>query len=159
MTAGTHTPHDAHLRALPPWLSGDPSFGERMISLGYRVACNLGSSSRVRKRVWRRVAAELAVSDTAGPDHGRPARDRVLASLHAEFPSRGRTAKLESAVRDAVLLDELALLPPRQRFALWATAVEHRSVADVARTTGWTPAQVARLLRTGLRTVGSHSPE
>ncbi|MFB9924142.1 sigma factor-like helix-turn-helix DNA-binding protein [Amycolatopsis halotolerans] len=155
----TAAPHDAHLRALPSWLSGDPSFGERMVSLGYRVARNLGSSSRVRKRVWRRVTAELAASDVAGPDYGRLARDRILASLHTEFPSARQTAKLDSAAREAVLLDELALLPPRQRFALWATAMEHRSLADIADTTGWTPTQVARLLRTGLRTVGSHTPE
>ncbi|WP_409186537.1 hypothetical protein F9C11_20805 [Amycolatopsis sp. VS8301801F10] len=87
----------------------------------------------------------------------RDLRARVLAALHAELASWVDETRLESATCDAVLLDELALLPTRQRYALWATASQHRNVAEVAATTGWTPAQVARLLRAALRTVAAQA--
>lgn len=65
-------------------------------------------------------------------------RARVLTELRADLGRRIDRPRLDAALRDAVLLDEVTLLPPRQRFALWSTAVEHLTTAELATRTGWT---------------------
>lgn len=150
----TACPRDA---CLPSWLDGEPAVGERMLALAHRVAQQaVGQSRRGRGQARGSVVFALRAAGTspASTDPGsRDTRAKVLAALRAALATRADPVRLESALRDAVLLDELALLPPRQRYALWATALRHRSVAEVAAATGWTPAQVARLVRAALRTV------
>ncbi len=134
--------------------------------LTYRVATELGRSQRQRTRLCRRivVGAVLAQSPEAPrsdvsttTDSGRRLRSEVLARLRSELGSRVSHGELDAALRNAVLLDELALLPPRQRFALWAAATAQHTVADISARTGWTPQQVARLLRASLQTVTAHT--
>ncbi|GAA3546863.1 hypothetical protein GCM10022222_33100 [Amycolatopsis ultiminotia] len=158
MTAGTR---EAHLGSVPAWLDGEPAVDERMLTLAHRVARRAaGRSRRARAEAGKSVVLVLSTVDTSGPaavPGGRDARAKVLAALQARLGARVDRRRLDSAAREAVLLDELALLPPRQRYALWATALQHRSVAEVAAATGWSPAQVARLLRAALRTVAAHA--
>ncbi|WP_033296374.1 sigma-70 family RNA polymerase sigma factor [Amycolatopsis jejuensis] len=158
MTAGTR---DAGPGSMPSWLDGEPSVDERMLALAYRVAHQaVGQSRRARARARGSVVLALTSVDTSRPAKDparRGTRAQVLAVLQAEFGSKADPARLASAVRDAILLDELALLPPRQRYALWATALAHRSVAEVTDATGWTPSQVARLVRAALRTVATQA--
>jgi hypothetical protein len=100
----------------------------------------------------------VEVCSSTGRCHAQcPVRALVLAELRAELAPQVRHARLEAALSDAMLLDEEALLPPRQRFALRSTAIDRATVADVLARTGWTAPQVARLLRAALRTVTSHS--
>jgi DNA-directed RNA polymerase specialized sigma24 family protein len=52
-----------------------------------------------------------------------------------------------------VLADELTLLPPRQQAAIRLTMQRRYSVRQITERMGWTPQQVARLLRAGLTTL------
>jgi DNA-directed RNA polymerase specialized sigma24 family protein len=141
----------------PAWRSADPDLPARMLTLVYRVAKQTGRSRRTSTALCCRVL-------TASPEVDRRCRDaaaerqvraHVLVALRADLAPRIGRAQLEAALRDAVLLDEVTLLPPRQRFALWSTAVDHLTTAELATRTGWTPPQIARLLRAALRTVTS----
>ncbi|MDT8915221.1 hypothetical protein [Amycolatopsis sp. PS_44_ISF1] len=165
MTAGTRSrpaAPDAHLRELPPWLTAEADVAGRMVTLSYRVACSTGRSRRESKRLLDRLLPALAEAGRPRPvgewtDPGRRARARLVKALRAELTPEVDRAVLAAALRDAVLLDELALLPPRQRFALWATAVARRSTDDLIAVTGWTPRQVSKLLQAALRTVALHA--
>ncbi|SEP52354.1 Sigma-70, region 4 [Amycolatopsis saalfeldensis] len=153
-----------HLRSIPEWLS-EADVAGRMVTLAYRVAHSTGRSRRECKRLWDGLVpafaeAARAGSAKAGPgwaDPGRRARSQLLTALRAELAPRVERGVLSAALQDAVLLDELALLPPRQRFALWAAAVSHQDIADISAATGWTPGQVSRLLQAALRTVAIHA--
>ncbi len=62
-------------------------------------------------------------------------------------------AVFDDALAEAVVRDELVLLPPRQRFTVWSVAVRHRPISEVAADTGWSRSQVVRLLNAGLATI------
>ncbi|VVJ21786.1 Uncharacterised protein [Amycolatopsis camponoti] len=129
----------------------------RMLTLVYRVACQTGHSRRTSAALCSRILGAQPDADRspASVDAGRQVRTRVLVELRDVLGRRIDRPRLDAALRDAVLLDEVALLPPRQRFALWSTAVEHLTTAELATRTGWTSPQIARLLRGALRTVTS----
>ncbi|MEC3976404.1 hypothetical protein [Amycolatopsis sp. H20-H5] len=145
--------------AAPRWVSQDVEVPERMLTLTYRVATSLGRSPRQSARLYHRVVGARTglATERAGTDSGRRTRARVLVALEAELAPHTQRSRLDAALHDAVLLDELTLLPPRQRFTLWSAALAHDTVADIATRTGWTPAQVARLLRSALKTVTAHA--
>ncbi|WIX82807.1 hypothetical protein QRX50_19515 [Amycolatopsis carbonis] len=92
-------------------------------------------------------------SPAGAPNEDARIRGLVLAAVHGELAAGIARDRLRAVLQEALLLDEVALLPLRQRFTLWAAAVQRRTVAEVAELAGWTPAQVARLLRAALRTV------
>ncbi|MEV4049717.1 hypothetical protein AB0J55_00900 [Amycolatopsis sp. NPDC049688] len=142
---------------VPAWESVEVDLPGRMLTLVYRVACQTGQSRRTSVRLCRRIlgAQPDATEPRAVVDAGRHVRARVLTELRADLGRRIDRPRLDAALRDAVLLDEVTLLPPRQRFALWSTAVEHLTTAELATRTGWTSPQIARLLRGALRTVTS----
>lgn len=152
--------------AVPSWVSGEADVPERMLMLSYRVATAVGQSRRQRARLCQRVVRSVVLPQIPGSspldpawwtDPGSRLRAQVLARLRSELSSRVDQADLDTALRSAVLLDELALLPSRQRFALWASVLAHHTTADIGARTGWTPRQVARLLRAALHTVTTRS--
>ncbi|MET0132473.1 MAG: hypothetical protein ABW215_02660 [Kibdelosporangium sp.] len=166
MTARVHLRANAGTdldAAAPTWVTDQVSLPERMLMLTYRVAVSLGCSRRERARLCRRVlsapvgvrmfACSAPRGTARGSDPGRRPRAEVLTLLRVELGPRVERTRLDEALRDAVLLDEIALLPPRQRFALWASALAGQPMARIVIRTGWTPSQVARLLRAALRTV------
>jgi hypothetical protein len=132
----------------------------RMLALAWQVTRRAGLSPRACARVCRDVLTDCAAHCRAAPDPRVPARlaaarerAAVLDALRARLRHRVAPATLERAIGAAVLLDELARLPPRQRAALTAAALHGRSVTEIAEQTGAAPHQVARLLRTALRTL------
>jgi hypothetical protein len=145
------------------WRSADPDLPGRMLTLAYRVAKQTGRSRRTSTALCRHVFDASPELDRRCRDAaaGRLVRARVLVTLRADLAPRIDRARLDEALHDAVLLDEVTLLPPRQRFALWSTTVDHLTTAELATRTGWTPPQIARLLRAALRTVtsGAKLPE
>jgi len=142
---------------VPEWESAEVDLPGRMLTLVYRVACQTGQSRRTSVRLCSRIlCAQPDVTESGSVvDAGRQVRARVLTELRADLGRRIDRPRLDAALRDAVLLDEVTLLPPRQRFALWSTAVDHLTTAELATRTGWTSPQIARLLRGALRTVTS----
>ncbi|MEC3980370.1 sigma factor-like helix-turn-helix DNA-binding protein [Amycolatopsis sp. H20-H5] len=164
MSTPPESPNPRPAFVVPDWVWLDPlDVRERMLALTYRVARRMGRSRHASARLCRRVFSPPAtmdvwdVSDPAvdgplAPRFGRRLRARLVTEVRAQWGRRHRDG-LEGALREAVLLDELALLPPRQRFALWATTLQGRSVAEIAAHTGWTPAQIARLVRSALTTL------
>ncbi|OZM71310.1 hypothetical protein CFN78_21210 [Amycolatopsis antarctica] len=128
-----------------------------MDSVIHRIAREAGLSRARSGRLRRRLAESprwQALIAPARTDHGaRRVRARVIAEVRAELAPRTDTSTLQRAVHTAVLLDEVSLLPPRQRYALWSAAIEGRPAADIARRTGWTASQVHRLLGSALTTV------
>ncbi|WP_103349892.1 sigma-70 family RNA polymerase sigma factor [Amycolatopsis sp. CA-128772] len=136
---------------IPRWL-GDTAVspGDRIVLLTYHVARRTGSSRRRSGRLCRDMLRRHLEEQT--PARDRRNRARLIAALRIQLKHAG--PDVDTAIRDAVLWDEVALLPPRQRYALWAAVVRHDSVAEISRSTGWTPPQVSRLLRAALMTVG-----
>ncbi|WIX84570.1 hypothetical protein [Amycolatopsis sp. DG1A-15b] len=156
MTAGSHS-RPSTADPAPAWESAEVDLPGRMLTLVYRVACQTGHSRRTSATLCTRIlcAQPDATESRAVADAGRQVRARVLTELRADLGRRIDRPRLDAALRDAVLLDEVTLLPPRQRFALWSTAVDHLTTAELATRTGWTSPQIVRLLRGALRTVTS----
>ncbi|WIV59239.1 hypothetical protein [Amycolatopsis nalaikhensis] len=147
----------------PAWGSADADLPGRMLTLVYRVARQTGLSRRPSVALCRRLLCAQPGVNQACPGLDTPVgraaerrvRARILIALRAELEQRIDRARLEAALRDATLLDEVTLLPPRQRAALWSVAVDHCAVTELAARTGWSPLQIARLLRAAMRTVSS----
>jgi hypothetical protein len=156
MTAGSRS-RPSPADPVPEWGSAEADLPGRMLTLVYRVACQTGHSRRTSATLCSRIlsAQPDATESRAVVNAGRQVRARVLLELRADLGRRIDRPRLDAALRDAVLLDEVTLLPPRQRFALWSTAVDHLTTAELATRTGWTSPQIARLLRGALRTVTS----
>lgn len=142
----------------------DIAMEERTLLLAYRVARGVGLSPRASLRLCRRLfRTALPWLDTphglhpaasnSDRDPGRRVRARLLTALPAAMPSRVDRRMLERAVDNAVLADELALLPPRQQAAIRWAVQQRYTVAQISERTGWTPQQVIRLLRAGLTTL------
>ncbi|WP_326943805.1 MULTISPECIES: sigma factor-like helix-turn-helix DNA-binding protein [unclassified Amycolatopsis] len=148
---------ESRTRPVLTWQSAETDLPGRMLTLVYRVAKQTGRSQRTSTALCRRVLAAAPEVDRRCRDAAaeRQVRARVLVALRADLAPRIERATLDAALRDAVLLDEVTQLPPRQRFALWSTAVDRLTTAELATRTGWTPPQIARLLRAALRTVTS----
>ncbi|MGW4527703.1 hypothetical protein [Amycolatopsis sp. NPDC004378] len=140
--------------SVPQWLNDKTvSPQDRVLLLTYRIARGSGASRRRSARLCREmlrwhVNQQVCVGVCLN-------RTGMITALRAQLNEAG--PGLETAIRDAVLLDELVLLPPRQRLALWAATVQHESVIEISRRTGWTQPQVSRLLRAALLTVGRHA--
>ncbi|WP_344417858.1 hypothetical protein [Amycolatopsis minnesotensis] len=151
---------------VPSWVREGPDVPERMMTLVYRVGAGLGRSPRGCARLCLRVLVRAAVAGAESPirdergwvDPGRRLRARVVAALRVDLGPRIDRARFEAVLRDAILLDELALLPPRQRLVLWTTVLGRGTLSDLVAETGWTPHQTARLLRAALQSVTAHSP-
>jgi hypothetical protein len=139
---------------------------ERMLALVYRVAGQLGYSRNANVRLCRRVflgaRSWLLVRRTVAvpmigrrdvTNVGRGVRARYLLILRSALGPTIDRDRLNNALADAVLADELALLPPRQQFVIRLATVEHCTVRQIIERTGWTQAQVLRLLRAGLHTI------
>ncbi|MEU7785548.1 MULTISPECIES: hypothetical protein [unclassified Amycolatopsis] len=156
MTTESHS-RPSPTRPVPEWEPAEVDLPGRMLTLVYRVACQTGHSRRRSATLCSRIlcAQPDATDSRAVADAGRQVRARVLMQLRTELGRRIDRPRLDAALRDAVLLDEVTQLPPRQRFALWSTAVDHLTTAELAIRTGWTSPQIARLLRGALRTVTS----
>ncbi|MFD5089799.1 hypothetical protein ACFWMR_04320 [Amycolatopsis thailandensis] len=151
--------------AAPVWVSAETDVADRMLTLTYRVATGAGYSRAECERLCRQVTALPAVVQVMDSDCGRagwenPARSlraQVVEFLRADLGQRVDGESLDAVLRGAVLLDELALLPPRQRFALWSTTLSSCTADDLGIRTGWTARQIARLVRAALRTVTTHA--
>jgi hypothetical protein len=135
----------------------------RMFVLAYRVTRLLGYSHRSSERLCRQVLVSLGdqsgIAPTDGglarPDTTRAERDRVLAALRTAVRPSIDQDRLDRAMHDAVLCDEVALLPSRQRLAVRLALLQRCTVEQIAERTGWNREQIVRLLRTGLGTVAA----
>jgi hypothetical protein len=134
------------------------SVEDRMLALTYRVARQLGYTRRGGTRLCRQVVLatpswreDRPPGSSAGA--GRRARARLLTTLRAVLEPHTDRARLDRAVHDAVLADEMTLLPTRQQAVLRWVVEQQCTVGQVIERTGWTHQQVARLLRTGLTTL------
>ncbi len=126
---------------------------ERMADLAWRAARGAGLSEQASTQVCQDVLADVPAARQA-PQRG--VRTGVLAALRHHLAPAVDAVHLERALRDAVLWDEVALLPPRQRLVLTRVAGLRMPVSAVARDTGWSPDRVVCLLRAALRTVTVH---
>ena len=150
-----------------PAIDALPEIGvaERMLTLTYQVAQRMGRSQRASAQLCERVldprspVSVLVDADpsSSAPDPGRRVRARILKALRAALGSHGDRGRLEGVLHAAVLSDEMTLLPPHQRFALNSAINEHRTIAEIAEQTGWSPNQVSTLLRAALVTVTLHA--
>ncbi|GAB2796704.1 hypothetical protein [Amycolatopsis magusensis] len=141
----------------PTWVgASEVSEPDRLIAIVYRIARRTGRSPAAAARLCIRLVPQM-VSAPSGERRDRLAAARRGRSALADTlrtRSRNRdTGVFDEALNEAVLMDELALLPPRQRFTVWAMAIEHRTVSEVIAETGWTSTQVMRLLNAGLSTI------
>ncbi|GLY38354.1 hypothetical protein Amsp01_043780 [Amycolatopsis sp. NBRC 101858] len=153
--------------AEPPWLRNlEVSDIDRVLEMVYFVVRRTGRSPAAAARLCVRLVPKLAASATAAPSSpshrlaaARRARIAVATTLRG-LEHRRDPAVFDTALAEAVVRDELALLPPRQRFTVWSVAVRHRPISEVAAEAGWTRSQVVRLLNAGLSTItrwGTHS--
>ncbi|GLY41849.1 hypothetical protein Amsp01_078720 [Amycolatopsis sp. NBRC 101858] len=151
----------------PPWIrSPEVSDTDRVLEMVYLVARRTGRSPGAAARLCIRLVPKLTASSTTAPSSpahrlaaARRGRIAVAAALRS-LDRRRDPAVFDNALAEAVVRDELALLPPRQRFTVWSVAVRHRPISEVAAETGWTRSQVVRLLNAGLSTItrwGTHS--
>jgi hypothetical protein len=88
-----------------PWSVHAPDVEQRMLDLVYRVARQVGCSRRTCEQLCLRVV---------GP------RFWVCDRASTELAEPTKSAGLAHALLAAVALDEVTLLPPRQRFAVCA---------------------------------------
>jgi DNA-directed RNA polymerase specialized sigma24 family protein len=135
---------------------------DRMLVLAYRVVRLLGYSRRSSQRLSQQILVSLGDHLSTEPAEdsqtqaarSRAEREHVLSALRRVVrPSIGHE-QLDRAMHDAVLCDEVALLPPRQRLAVRLALVQGCTVEQIAERTGWHREQIVRLLRAGLGTVG-----
>jgi hypothetical protein len=132
------------------------SMGERMLTLTYRTARQLGYSPRASHRLCSRVLlrARVTTSDHGqNTDTGRATRARVVTALRALLEPNIDQARLREALQTAVFWDEATRLPRRQQRLILLTLTQRCTLAQLVEQTGWTPDQVTRLLRAGLRTI------
>ncbi|MCR6488998.1 hypothetical protein M8542_39830 [Amycolatopsis sp. OK19-0408] len=127
---------------------------DRLLATTYLVVRRSGLRDRAVHRTWRKVLRRLGTDIGVDDPH---VQGHALDAICAELSGTTAPAALEAAVADAVLLDGMLSLPPRQRFALHAALAWQWSVTDIATHTGWTRCQVHRLLRAGLTTVTARS--
>ncbi|MCR6490660.1 hypothetical protein M8542_48470 [Amycolatopsis sp. OK19-0408] len=144
----------------PPWIRcPEVSDADRILDMVYVVARRTGRSPKASARLCTRLVSELATSTTlavSAPGSRQAAARHVRVAVATALRVRSRrcdTKVFDDALAEAVARDELALLPPRQRFTVWSIAVSHRQVAEVVAQTGWTRSQVLRLLNAGLSTI------
>lgn len=131
---------------------------DRMLALTYRVARQVGLTRRASMRLCRQVVLNTPVWEEDQPSRGqavagRRARALLLTTLRAALGPRVDRDRLDRAVRDAVLADEMSLLPTRQQAVLRWVLEQRWTVGQVIERTGWTHQQVSRLLRAALTTV------
>jgi hypothetical protein len=155
--------------ATTSWSTSELGVPERMLALTYRLARTAGYSPHASNRLCRAVfqngrtwldphlAGEAGTDRAAACEASRRIRARVLAIARARIEPHVDTGRLHHAVETAVAGDEMELLPPRQRAVLRWVVQRHQTVEQVTERTGWTPTQVNRLLRAGLRTIHGHS--
>ena len=139
-----------------------------MLDLAYRVADQLGFSSRATERLCRRMFRDApswlqrpppidpATTGRADPSVARRTRTRYLLALRAAIGARIDRRRVDEALRCAVFADEVSLLPPRQRLALSLAVQRHYSVRQIIDHTGWSSNQVTRILRAAMVTVTSY---
>jgi hypothetical protein len=127
---------------------------DRMLALTYRVARQVGYPRRARTRLCRQIILDTPSWREDRPEGaGRRVRARLLTALRAALGPHVDPERLDRAVSDAVLADEVALLPTRQQAVLRWVVEQRCTVGQVTERTGWTHQQVARLLRAGLTTL------
>lgn len=144
--------------------------GERHVEAARRLAtqltCNEDAAENLLAEAFEIARTELARGD--GPDLAfRPYMLTLVRDVAAEWAQDGKRLLLAdgydalAASRDAVTDDSLAArafarMPERWRVALWHTAVEGESPADIAPLLGLSPSAVNTLVqraRDGLRRV------
>ncbi|GLY42721.1 hypothetical protein Amsp01_087440 [Amycolatopsis sp. NBRC 101858] len=142
----------------PAARSEDSSTG-RLVALVYGAALRAGVSRRSAARLCARHVP--AVQPGQPPERAADARlvrMRVVRAVRSELVRRRAAKVVDEALADAVLLDELALLPPRQQFAVRSAVRQGWSVSEIVEATGWTRAQAIRLLNAGLSTITASAP-
>ncbi|MEV7551958.1 hypothetical protein AB0N89_20255 [Amycolatopsis sp. NPDC089917] len=132
---------------------------DRGVAFVYRVALRSGLPPLAAEELCDRLVP--AALDTT--KHSWETRDdrwvsRSLATaLRTRLNDQCDPRDLEAALAEAILLDELVLLPTRQRFTVWAAIVRGRPLAEIAAETGWSTAQVRRLLTAGLTSISRNT--
>jgi hypothetical protein len=127
---------------------------DRMLALTYRVARQVGYPRRAGTRLCRRIILDTPSWREDRPEGaGRRGRARLVTTLRAALGPHVDPDRLDRAVSDAVLADEITLLPTRQQAVLRWVVEQQCTVGQVIERTGWTHQQVARLLRAGLTTL------
>jgi hypothetical protein len=131
-----------------------------MLTLTARISLYVGCSRRRRTQLRRLISVLVeqhlkTARDTASSagEESSGLRDRVLAAVWAELVSRHEPTQLADAVWRAILLDELAYLPPQQRQVLTPAVTGSAAVAAISAATGYTPWQVTQGMRAALITI------
>lgn len=98
-----------------------------------------------------RIATNLALNELRRPNRKRPhsSRDDEDTKLVLVSPAPRPDASADARLAASDLLTELDALPERQRVALWLTAVEGHSYAEVAQTLDATEKSVKSLVHRG----------
>lgn len=125
---------------------------DRALAFVYLVARRTGRSPASAARLCTRLMSRRSAGRVAG---ARNVRASWSAELRVRLRRRRGAQVFDEALADAMVLDELALLPPRQRFAVWEAVIRHRKVTDIAEDTGWTRGQAGRLLHAGMSSLAT----
>ena len=116
----------------------------------YRARERYAPESRFSTWLYR-IATNLALNELRRPNRKRPhtSRDDEEATLVLVSPAPSPEASAQARLAASDLLDELEVLPERQRIALWLTAVEGHSYAEVAEILDTTDKSVKSLVHRG----------
>lgn len=122
------------------------ALAERMLALVWAVAYACAGSRASAARHTRSLLADVDWQGSAARSDGRGLRAELIASMAVRWA--GRTPdRFRAAVHRAVLVDEVALLPPDRQALLRSTVVERRRPAEAAGELGLPAAEAARLTR------------
>ncbi|UOX88452.1 hypothetical protein MUY14_43400 [Amycolatopsis sp. FBCC-B4732] len=146
MSAAASTPSPEWVRPI------SIPIADRLLATTYLVLRRSGLRARACRRTCRKALPGLSAEDRPA---GRRIRPEDFAALRLRLGRKGRSVRFDAAVDEALLLDAMLSLPPRQRFVVRSAVTGHWSVTDIAAQTGWTRGQVHTLLRAGLKTLAT----
>ncbi|MFP6630520.1 MAG: sigma-70 family RNA polymerase sigma factor [Myxococcota bacterium] len=122
----------------------------------YRAREGYAAASRFSTWLYR-IATNLALNELRRPARRRPhaSTDDEEAPLTLVSPGPGPESSAEARLAVGDLSTELERLPERQRMALWLSAVEGQSYAEVAEALGTTDKSVKSLVHRARSTLAA----
>lgn len=122
----------------------------------YRAREGYAAASRFSTWLYR-IATNLALNELRRPARRRPhaSTDDEEAPLTLVSPGPGPESSAEARLAVGDLSTEIERLPERQRMALWLSAVEGQSYAEVAEVLGTTDKSVKSLVHRARSTLAA----